>query len=243
MNEIRLKDQKYEFKIIRSSRKTIGIIINADQELIVRSPEKISLRKIKSLLKEKEDWILKKLKKMAEIKAPPAARDFISGEPLLYLGREYKLKIIAELNLKEMEVELDQQNFIIKYPAELENNKEQRKTVVREILISWYRSQAEEEIYKLINVHKKNLNVEPNNVVIKKQRKRWGSCSTKRNLNFNWKIIMAPAAVIEYLVVHELVHLIHPNHSKDFWQAVEKLIPDYQEKKEWLRINGRRLSI
>jgi len=242
MNKIKLKDQKYEFKIIRSSRKTIGIIINADRELIVRSPNKTSIKKLKSLLKEKEDWILKKFEKMAEIKAPPADKDFINGDTLLYLGREYELKIKAELSLKEMEVKLGENEIIIKYPVELKNKKK-RKRKIREFLINWYRSQAKVTINKLINLHKNKLNVEPNNIVIKKQKKRWGSCSSKHNLNFNWKIIMAPLSVIEYLVVHELVHLIHPNHSKDFWETLALLIPDYKDKKEWLRINGRRLTI
>ena len=110
-------------------------------------------------------------------------------------------------------------------------------------MISWYRRQAKVKINVLITNQKKQLNVEPNKIVIKKQRKCWGSCSRRRNLNFNWKIIMAPLAVIEYLVVHELVHLIHPNHSQDFWQTVAEIMPDYEKKKEWLRINGRRLTI
>jgi predicted metal-dependent hydrolase len=243
MNKIKLKNQKYEFKIIRSNRKTIGIIVNADQELLVRSPKRTSIRKIKSLLTKKEDWILKKLAKMAEIKDPPKAKEFINGENLLYLGREYKLKLIAGSDLNELKVNLEQDRIKVYYPAELENDNEKRKAAVRDQLISWFRSQANLKINELINDYKKHLDVEPNNVVIKKQRKRWGSCSSKQNLNFNWKIVMAPLEIIEYLVVHELVHLIHPNHSKDYWQTVAEIIPDYEEKKEWLRINGRRLTI
>jgi predicted metal-dependent hydrolase len=243
MNKIKLKNQKYEFKIIRSNRKTIGIIVNADQELLVRSPKRTSIRKIKSLLTKKEDWILKKLAKMAEIKDPPKAKEFINGETLLYLGREYKLKLIAGSDLNELKVNLEQDRIKVYFPAELENDNEKRKAAVRDQLISWFRSQANLKINELINDYKKHLDVEPNNVVIKKQRKRWGSCSSKQNLNFNWKIIMAPLEIIEYLVVHELVHLIHPNHSKDYWQTVAEIIPDYNEKKEWLRINGRRLTI
>jgi predicted metal-dependent hydrolase len=243
MNKIKLKNQKYEFKIIRSNRKTIGIIVNADQELLVRSPKRTPIRKIKSLLTKKEDWILKKLAKMAEIKDPPKAKEFINGETLLYLGREYKLKLIAGSDLNELKVNLEQDRIKVYFPAELENDNEKRKAAVRDQLISWFRSQANLKINELINDYKKHLDVEPNNVVIKKQRKRWGSCSSKQNLNFNWKIIMAPLEIIEYLVVHELVHLIHPNHSKDYWQTVAEIIPDYNEKKEWLRINGRRLTI
>ncbi|PUU93094.1 MAG: putative metal-dependent hydrolase [Halanaerobium sp.] len=243
MNKIKLKNQEYKFKIIRSSRKTIGIIVNADQELLVRSPKRTSIRQIKSLLTKKEDWIIKKLAKMSEIKAPPKTKDFISGETFLYLGKEFKLKLAAEVDLNDIKVILEQDRMVVNYPAELEENKQKRKMAVRKRLISWYRSQAKIKINELINIHKNNLAVEPNKIVIKKQKKRWGSCSSKKNLNFNWKIIMAPIFVIEYLVVHELVHLIHPNHSKKFWQTVAEIIPDYEEKKEWLRINGRRLTI
>ena len=243
MEKIKFKNQEIEFEIIRSSRKTIGIIVNADQELIVRSPQRTSIKNIKNLLKEKENWILEKLAKMSEIKAPPKDKEFVRGETLYFLGKEYKLIPIAEANIKSLKIELVEENLIIIFPAELEDNKEKRKTEIREKLISWYRSQAKIKINELINIHKKYLDVEPNKIVIKKQKKRWGSCSGKKNLNFNWKIIMAPLKVIEYLVVHELVHLIHPNHSKDFWQTVAEIIPDYEEKKEWLRINGRLLTI
>ncbi|MGM0499063.1 MAG: M48 family metallopeptidase [Bacillota bacterium] len=242
MNRIKLKNQEYEFKIIRSNRKTIGIIVNADQELTVRSPKKTSIRQIKSLLSKKEDWIIKKLSKLSEIKAPPSAKEFISGDNFLYLGKEYRLKLITEPNLKQFKVELEKNKLLVHLPFKLKDKKE-RKDAVRDRLISWYRSQAKLKINELINIHKRSLEVEPNKIVIKKQKKRWGSCSSKKNLNFNWKIIMAPPAVIEYLVVHELVHLIHPNHAKVFWQTVAELIPNYEEQKEWLRINGRRLII
>ncbi|RAK04152.1 hypothetical protein C8C77_13910 [Halanaerobium saccharolyticum] len=243
MEKIKLKNRKIEFEIIRSSRKTISIIVNADQELVVRSPKRTSIKNIKNLLKEKENWILEKLAKMSKIKNPPKDKEFIRGDTLFYLGRECKLIPITEANIESLEIELVEEKLIIRFPVKFEDNKEKRKIEIRQKLIGWYRSQARIKINELINIHKKYLDVEPNKIVIKKQKKRWGSCSSKKNLNFNWKIIMAPLKVIEYLVVHELVHLIHPNHSKDFWQTVAKIIPDYEKKKEWLRINGRLLTI
>lgn len=243
MEKIKLKNRRIEFEIIRSSRKTISIIVNADQELVVRSPKRTSIKNIKNLLKEKENWILEKLAKMSKIKNPPKDKEFIRGDTLFYLGRECKLIPITEANIESLEIELVEEKLIIRFPVKLEDNKEKRKIEIRQKLIGWYRSQARIKINELINIHKKYLDVEPNKIVIKKQKKRWGSCSSKKNLNFNWKIIMAPLKVIEYLVVHELVHLIHPNHSKDFWQTVAKIIPDYEKKKEWLRINGRLLTI
>ena len=85
--------------------------------------------------------------------------------------------------------------------------------------------------------------MEPNKVKVKKQNRRWGSFSSKGNLNFNWKIIMAPISIIDYLVVHELTHLLHSKHCRDFWETVETIIPDYEQKQEWLRMNGNRMDL
>ena len=82
-----------------------------------------------------------------------------------------------------------------------------------------------------------------NKIYIRDQKTRWGSCSSKGNLNFNWRLIMAPLFIMDYIVVHELAHLVHPNHSRDFWKLVKKIVPDYKEKKEWLKIYGNSLSI
>ncbi|MFY9394281.1 MAG: M48 family metallopeptidase, partial [Halanaerobiales bacterium] len=91
--------------------------------------------------------------------------------------------------------------------------------------------------------YRKKLGVSYNKIFIRDQKTRWGSCSSKGNLNFNWRLIMAPLSIMDYIVVHELVHLIHPNHGRDFLKLVESVIPDYKEKKQWLRINGYRLKI
>ena len=178
---------------------------------------------------------------MDKIKPAPKEKEFMTGEKLPYLGRRYRLEVNpAEISI--VEVKLYQGKFIIDYPVDIEDKEEQRREKIRVALIDWYREHAKEKINERVDKYKIKLDVEPNNVVVKKQKKRWGSCSNKNNLNFNWKIIMAPMSIVDYLVVHELTHLIHDNHSRDFWSTVAAIIPDIKEKKEWLKVNGRRLD-
>jgi predicted metal-dependent hydrolase len=118
-----------------------------------------------------------------------------------------------------------------------------RRENIRQAFISWYREHADKKVKERVEKYKNMIGVNPNRVRVKKQKKRWGSCSSRGNLNFNWKLIMAPMEIIDYLVVHEMAHLIYPNHSRDYWELVETIIPDYKERQEWLRINGNRLTI
>jgi hypothetical protein len=219
----------------------MGIIVDHERNLIVRSPKNTAETKIEEVLKKKTNWILSKLKEMDKIKPAPKEKEFMTGEKLPYLGRRYRLEV-NPAEISKVEVKLYQGKFIIDYPVGLKDKKEQRREEIRTHLIKWYREHAKEKINERVDKYKVKLDVEPNNVVVKKQKKRWGSCSSKDNLNFNWEIIMAPMSIVDYLVAHELTHLIHDNHSRDFWATVAAIIPDIKEKKEWLKVNGRRLE-
>jgi len=240
MQQIKLGNKLINYEIIRTRRKTMGIIVEHERNLIVRSPKNTEDAKIEEVLKKKTNWILSKLKEMDKIKPAPKEKEFMTGEKLPYLGRRYRLEVNpAEISI--VEVKLYQGKFIIDYPVEFTDKKEKRREEIRTALIEWYREHAKEKINERVDKYKVKLDVEPNNVVVKKQKKRWGSCSSKNNLNFNWKTIMAPMSIVDYLVVHELAHLIHDNHSRDFWATVAAIIPDIKEKKEWLKVNGKRL--
>ena len=240
MQQIKLGNQLINYEIIRSNRKTMGISIDHDKNLIVRSPKNTADKKIKEVLKKKTGWILDKLKEMEKIKSAPKEKEFMTGEKLSYLGRRYRLEV-SEADISKVEVKLYQGKFIINYPQDLKNEVE-RKKEIRNALIEWYREHAKEKIKERVEKYKDKLDVEPNNIVVKKQKKRWGSCSSKGNLNFNWKIVMAPMSIVDYLVVHELTHLVHDNHSKEFWATVGSIVHDVKDKREWLKVNGRRLS-
>jgi predicted metal-dependent hydrolase len=238
MHSITLGDMKINYKIIRSKRKTMGIIIDPDKGVIIRSPQNVSEEKIEEVVKKKSSWLLQKLDKVDEIKPAPAPLEYMSGEKLMYLGRRYRLKV-KKYDKKKVKVKFYQGKFIVKEPADLDN----RKEAIRDKVIAWYRQRADQKIEERVKKYKDKIGVEPNKVRVKKQKKRWGSCSSKGNLNFNWKLIMAPMSIVDYIVVHELVHFKHSNHSREFWQTVAAVIDDYEQRQEWLRVNGRKLDI
>jgi len=239
MQSITLGDKVINYDVVRSDRKSMGILVDPDEGVIVRPPRNVSEEEIKKIVKKKSSWIMKKLDKISEIKPAPTPLEFMSGEKLMYLGRRYRLKV-QEHDKKEVKVKFYQGKFIIKEPAGLKDN---RREIIKAKVMEWYRERADKKIKERVDKYKDKIGVEPNNVKVKKQKKRWGSCSSKGNLNFNWKLIMAPMSIVDYIVVHELLHLEYSNHSHKFWDLVETIIPDYQQRQEWLRINGRKLEI
>ncbi len=241
MEKIKIDNKTLEYDIVRSSRKSIGLEISPGKGLLIRAPKRVSRKRIEGVIKEKNPWIVKKLEEVKEVKPEPEPLKFVTGEKIPYLGNYYNLLINEVQGYKKPEIVLNNDYLSININNIME--KEERRKIIRDVLVSWYKNQARSVINKRIDIFKDRICVEPALVRIKKQKKRWGSCSSRGNLNFNWKLIMAPMSVLDYLVVHELAHLVYPNHSRDYWQLVESTLPDYQESKLWLKINGNLLTI
>ncbi|MFW6029301.1 MAG: M48 family metallopeptidase [Halanaerobiales bacterium] len=249
MQSIIIGNTIVNYDIVRTNRKTLGIVIDPEKGVLVRSPENLSEDKIHKVVSDKSTWILEKLDKVAEIKDKPVPKEFMSGEKLSYLGRKYRIKVLSKIDrnlknkLSKVKVKFYKGKFIIEIPDSLHDiNEEERIEAIRDELIKWYRKHAKIKIQERVDKYKGKIGIEPNIVRVKKQEKRWGSCSSKGNININWKIIMAPMSIVDYIVVHELTHLRYNNHCKDFWKSVEAIIPDYKERQDWLRVNGRRLD-
>ncbi|EKN42554.1 zinc-dependent protease, partial [Clostridium botulinum CFSAN001627] len=121
--------------------------------------------------------------------------------------------------------------------------KEKREVIIKDNLEKFYKEKAVKVLKERTDYYSNILKVAPKNIVIKNQKTLWGSCSSKGNINYNYKIVMAPLKILDYIVVHELCHLVHMNHSKDFWQLVESIIPDFKERRNWLKENGYKLKI
>lgn len=112
------------------------------------------------------------------------------------------------------------------------------KEFLRECINGWYRKYARETLQRKAAFYSTRMQTDYKRITIKEQKTRWGSCSSKGNLNFNWKLVMMPEAIIDYVVVHELAHRKHMDHSSSFWKEVEKVLPDYRERRNWLKKNG-----
>lgn len=176
--------------VIRSNRKTVAIQVNSDLSVTVRAPRSVSEKDIEEILKKKEAWISKHIKKIKETK------ERFEAEPTEKLTRE-KVIALAEEALKV--------------------------------------------IPERVEYFAKVIGVTYGKITIRNQKTRWGSCSSKGNLNFNCLLMLAPPEVLDYVVVHELCHRKQMNHSKAFWLEVEKVLPDYKEARKWLKEEGSQM--
>jgi hypothetical protein len=218
-------------KIIRTNRKTISLQITDNASLIVRAQYNATKEIIENVVVKHLDWIEKKKNNILTRDPKFVKKEFVNGEGFLYLGKSYKLKIIN--NQGKPLIFQDNYFFVSK----------EYQATARELFIGWYKKKAYEKISERVEWYAKKRGFVYNKINITNANKRWASCSAKGNLNFSWRLIMAPLAVIDYVVVHELVHLEEKNHAKTFWNKVKMLMPDYEKHKEWLKINGYILEL
>jgi predicted metal-dependent hydrolase len=218
-------------KIIRTNRKTISLQITDNASLIVRAPYNATKETIENVVVKHLDWIEKKKNNILTRDPKFVKKEFVNGEGFLYLGKSYKLKIIN--NQGKPLIFQDNYFFVSK----------EYQATARELFIGWYKKKAYEKISERVEWYAKKRGFVYNKINITNANKMWASCSAKGNLNFSWRLIMAPLAVIDYVVVHELVHLEEKNHAKTFWNKVKMLMPDYEKHKEWLKRNGYILEL
>lgn len=207
----------------------------------VSAPKTIETDELHSILYKKAPWILEKWNNFNEIVNPPEPKEYVSGEKFPYLGRNYRLKVNRKSEVTKPSLQFRNGKFIAQVPTECKELEQQEQ--LKKHFENWYRNHGEKKIKERLRIYCPKMDVVPTKVVLKDQKMRWGSCSTNSTIYLNWRIIMAPIPVIDYLLVHELAHIKYPNHSKDFWKFVRSTLPDYKERKEWLRINGPLLTL
>lgn len=221
-------------EIKRSNRVKSATITVEESSVLIAVPRLLELERIKKLLKNKRQWIKDKIALHYEAQ-PKSNKEFVSGECFSYLGRNYRLKV----------------NQGYYKPAKLINGRfsvtlfagANNAELIKESLLAWYEKHAEIKFNEKVKRYADIMNVKYNSVGIKNYKSRWGSCTAEGDITFNWKVIMAPNRIVDYVVVHELCHLIHHDHSPKFWREVERFMPDYLECKEWLKHNGARLEL
>jgi predicted metal-dependent hydrolase len=225
---MRYKDIEYTLK--RSNRKTASIYIERDGLVSVLVPKQLKNKQIEALLESKRKWIYTNLAEWRDLNATRVQREYVNGEGFLYLGRTYRLKLVQEQPVPLM---LKDGYFCLR------TNGLSPDTAFKE----FYRDKGMQRISDRVAYYQSKMGVQPKAVRIIELKNRWASCSPGGNLNFHWKCMMAPPTVLDYIVVHELAHLIHPNHTKAFWNEVDKVMPNHQDRKEWLRTNGATMSL
>jgi len=217
------------YQIERGRRhRTVAIAVDPECGIRVRAPQHTPVTKLDDIVRLKAKWIIDKRRKQDDMPPRPTPREFISGETFLYSGRQYRLKVIPYDPAIGENVRL--------IGSQLQVNSGCR---VRDSLIAWFRKRAHERLGSRVQVWGDRLNVHWSNVLVRDQRARWGSADTKGNLRFNWRIVQAPTRLLDYVVAHELVHLLHADHTREFWATLGRVMPDYEIRREKLRQAGR----
>ncbi len=223
MDEIKIN------KIVRSRRKTVALIVTPEVTLIVRAPLQAPLAYLQDIVRARSGWIRQKLLEVSS-RPRPLAKTYVDGEEFLYLGKAYKLRILPEA---ARNIELKDNLYLAAKVL----------PIARRIILRWYKAEALRIITARCAFYQSIAPQAPAGIKISNARKRWGSCGARGTLNFCWRLIMAPMEIIDYLVVHELVHIAYLNHSPQYWQKVASIMPDYRRREKWLRENGGLLAI
>jgi len=219
--------------IIKKSakRKKLTISVERDRHIVVHAPAEISEEKIRQVVEAKRQWIYEKIahpQKYQNLPHPPG-KELVSGESALYLGRQYQIEMVKTGLAK---IQFVQRFFI---PATQGKKRE-------EALREWYIGKAKEKIIPRVKAQAHELGVDVSEVKIVNNRYRWGSCTVNNNVNFNWRLIKAPMLVVDYVIIHELTHLIEANHTPRFWNIVRAQAPTMEKAKAWLKENGQLLE-
>jgi predicted metal-dependent hydrolase len=223
---------QFDYTIIRSpKRKKLTITVERDRRVIVHAPATASDDAVSNVVEAKRQWLLGKLKhaqKYQERPHPPG-KEIVNGESAPYLGTDYRIEI-TETPSGDVEFS----GAFLVPPS--------HRTKRREVLRAWYVERAKEKILARVEQHAKELGVKFEAAKVVDNRYRWGSCTVRGNVNFNWRLIKAPMFVIDYVVVHELAHLLESNHTPRFWNVVRAAAPTMAKAKTWLKEHGQVLE-
>jgi predicted metal-dependent hydrolase len=221
-----------EYMVVRSAkRKKLTITVERNRTIIVHAPAGTSEEAVRRVVDAKRQWLFEKVHhpQKYQAKPHPPGKEVVNRESAPYLGRDYPI-VVAETASGEVEFF---RRFLV--PAV-------HRAKRRQVLRDWYFAQANEKILPRVNQHARELGVEFGAAKIVDNRYRWGSCTVKENVTFNWRLIKAPMFVIDYVIVHELVHLMEANHTPRFWSIIRAYTPTMEKAKLWLKENGQVLE-
>lgn len=223
---------EFEYTLVRSAkRRKLTITVERDRSVVVHAPVDTPAEKIQQVIATKRQWIYEKTHHPQKYKSlpHPPGKELVNGESMLYLGRNYRIEIVPNAT---GEITFAQK-FLV--PAQLVGTK-------REAFRRWYIARAKVKILPRVRSQTRQLGVDYAAAKIADNRYRWGSCTVKNNLNFNWRLIKAPMFVIDYVVVHELAHLIEANHTPQFWNIVKARTTSSDKARTWLKEYGNLLE-
>jgi len=215
-------------------RRTLALQVNHLQQVTVLAPQRLSVPSIDRFLQARADWVIKKLHYFAEVGRQYPAKQYTQGESFLVRGKPCRLEVLVDPAYRRSKVERAGETLVVRV-----RSCERVEAAVRR----WFKGEAAALAQEAVSRLAPKLGVYPKLIRIANQKRRWGSCSSRGHLRFNWRIAMMPEPIADYVVIHELAHMRVANHSAKFWSAVQTVLPDYKPRRSWLRANGMQFSV
>lgn len=239
--ELRLSHGTCPYAVHRRPRRTVGVVVRADGSVEVHAPRRAPDREIRGVVEEFRPWIEKKRREALLRQRRLKARQFDDGDEVPYLGGSLRLRIAETDGAPPEAVVREGGALRVTVPRDLTPTS--RRAVVRFAVQRWLLDEAREIFHRRHVAMSRETGLSALRVVIKNMRSRWGSCGTDRLMNLNWRLVLAPEKVIDYVLVHELTHIVEPNHSPAFWRKVAKHCAHCAESRSWLRRHGDDLEL
>ena len=238
-SSVRFGNTTIDYEVRRSERRKKTVQVTVDGGGVqVAAPVTTPESELRAIVRKRAPWILSHASEEVLEAAP---KRFVSGETLPYLGRNVRL-VVESAGVRSPEVRFDHWRFRVTVPNTLDGS--DRSESIRRAVVGWYRGRAAERLPDVVERWWPRLGRgEKSRILVRDQRQRWGSCAPDGTMRFNWRAMMLKPALIEYVVVHELAHLTHRNHSTDFWGLLSKAMPDAQQRRKSLREEGRALPL
>jgi hypothetical protein len=252
MPSVQLSEEIVDYAIVRTKRRTVGVVVHEDGRVEVRAPKRATLGEISAVVAGFTDWIERQRVRQSRAGATCRRLEWADGETLPYLGQELTLRVRSERGLFPGSVWRAGESDLVVYAApepadggrvDPEAARLRLRADVRAAVLGWLLEQASEIFHRCHVRAAARVGQSATRIRIKEMRTRWGSCGPSRRMSLNWRLVLAPEPVVEYVLVHELVHIEVPDHSARFWARVEAACPDYRTHRRWLRKHARRLDL
>jgi predicted metal-dependent hydrolase len=239
--ELRLSRGTCPYEIHRRPRRTVGVVVRPDGRVEVHAPKRSTSSEIRAVVEEFRPWIEKKRREALDRVRRLRARRFEDGNDVPYLGANLRLRIEETDGAPDHAVVRDGSTLRVAIPRDLKP--ESRRAVVRFAVHRWLLGEARDVFHRRHVAMSKAVGHSAKRVLIKSMRSRWGSCGPDRLMNLNWRLVLAPERIIDYVLAHELTHIVEPNHSPAFWRRVGRACRHFDESRDWLRVHGDDLEL
>lgn len=231
---IRWGTTEIPYLIRRSARReTVSVAVEPSGRVVLTAPATTPVDRLDRVVRQKARWIVERVRQGGGL-TRPALREFVSGETVLYLGRNHRLRVVEATRLSPARLE---RGWLV-VTVESGLGAVERAHDVRASLLAWYRPHAGAQLRQRTERWAERLHVRPDGVLLRDPERRWGSCDRSGKLRFSWRIVQASPRLVDYVIAHELTHLRHKQHTSAFWAALGRIMPDYEARRADLKRIG-----